>query len=52
MNLGYRVTGVSGIATAVGQIPTTFTHPDEINAIHNDRSLILHGAVFGANYNF
>lgn len=52
MNLGYRVTGVSGIATAVGQIPTTFTHPSEINSIHNDRSLILHGAVFGANYNF
>jgi hypothetical protein len=52
MNLGYRVTGVSGIATAVGQIPTTFTHPGEINSIHNDRSLILHGAVFGADYNF
>lgn len=52
MNLGYRVTGVSGVATAVGQIPTSFTHISEINSIHNDRSLILHGAVFGANYNF
>jgi hypothetical protein len=52
MNLGYRVLGVSGVATAVGQIPGNFTHVDQIRGIHNDRSLILHGAVLGAMYNF
>lgn len=52
LNLGYRVLGVAGVATSVGQIPTEFTHVNSIRGIHNDRSLILHGAVFGMNYNF
>jgi hypothetical protein len=52
LNLGYRVLGVAGVATSVGQIPTEFTHVSSIRGIHNDRSLILHGAVFGMNYNF
>jgi hypothetical protein len=52
LNLGYRVLGVAGVATAVGQIPTEFTHASSISGIRNDRSLILHGAVFGMNYNF
>jgi hypothetical protein len=52
LNLGYRVMGVAGVATAVGQIPTEFTHVGSISGIRNDRSLILHGATFGMNYNF
>lgn len=52
LNLGYRVVGVAGVATSVGQIPTEFTHVSSIRGIKNDRSLILHGAVFGMNYNF
>ncbi|MFN7875257.1 MAG: hypothetical protein ACK5PB_08070 [Pirellula sp.] len=52
LNLGYRVLGVAGVATSVGQIPTEFTHVNSIQGIHNDRSLILHGAVFGMDYNF
>lgn len=52
LNLGYRVLGVAGVATSVGQIPTEFTHVNSITGIRNDRSLILHGALFGMNYNF
>ncbi|XZE32976.1 hypothetical protein SH501x_003747 [Pirellulaceae bacterium SH501] len=51
-NVGYRVVAVSGVATAVGQIPRDFSNGLEINKISNDRSLILHGAVLGLNYNF
>lgn len=51
-NVGYRVVAVSGVATAVGQIPRDFSNGLEINKISNDRSLILHGAVLGVNYNF
>ncbi|MFN7291133.1 MAG: hypothetical protein ACK5YR_11950 [Pirellula sp.] len=52
LNLGYRVLGVAGVATSVGQIPTDYTHVSSVRGIRNDRSLILHGAVFGMNYNF
>ncbi len=51
-NVGYRVVAVSGVATAVGQIPYDFSNGEEVNRIRNDRSLILHGGVFGVNYNF
>ncbi len=51
-NLGYRVVGVNGVATAVGQIPRDFSNENEINRINNSNSLILHGLVLGAVYNF
>ena len=51
-NLGYRVVGVNGVATAVGQIPRDFSNENEINRINNNNSLILHGLVLGAIYNF
>ena len=51
-NVGYRVVAVSGVATAVGQIPYDFANANEAAAIRNDRSLILHGGVFGMSYNF
>ncbi|MEQ1825177.1 MAG: hypothetical protein ABL921_04500 [Pirellula sp.] len=51
-NLGYRVVGVNGVATAVGQIPRDFSLGNDLNRINNYNSLILHGLVVGANYNF
>jgi len=51
-NLGYRVIGVSGVATAVGQIPRDFSNGADLNQVNNDRSLILHGLVLGGMYNF
>jgi len=51
-NLGYRVVGVNGVATAVGQIPRDFSNENESNRINNANSLILHGVVLGAMYNF
>ncbi len=51
-NIAYRVVGVSGVATAVGQIPRDFSRGDEITRINNHNSLLLHGVSLGANYNF
>jgi hypothetical protein len=51
-NLGYRVVGVNGVATAVGQIPRDFSLGNDLNRINNYNSLILHGLVLGAAYNF
>lgn len=51
-NLGYRVVGVNGVATAVGQIPRDFSNGDDINRINNTNNLLLHGVVLGAAYNF
>ncbi len=51
-NLGYRVVGVNGVATAVGQIPSDFSNENDNNRINNSSSLILHGVVLGAMYNF
>lgn len=51
-NLGYRVVGVNGVATAVGQIPRDFSLANDVQRINNNNSLILHGLVMGAMYNF
>ena len=51
-NIGYRVIGVSGVATAVGQIPRDFSLLSDASRINNDRSLILYGWTLGAAYNF
>ncbi len=51
-NASYRLIGVSGVATAVGQIPRDFARGDEITRINNQNSLLLHGVSLGANYNF
>jgi hypothetical protein len=51
-NIGYRIIGVSGVATAVGQIPRDFSLLNDASRINNDRSLILHGLTVGAAYNF
>ncbi len=51
-NIGYRVVGVTGVATAVGQIPRNFSNGADVSKINNYDSLILHGLVLGATYNF
>ena len=51
-NTSYRLVGVSGVATAVGQIPRDFARGDAITHINNNHSLLLHGITLGANYNF
>ncbi len=51
-NAGYRVIGVSGIATAPGQIPRDFSMLNDVRRINHDDSLILHGVSFGAMYNW
>jgi hypothetical protein len=49
---GYRVIGVSGIATAPGQIPYDFSLLNDASKINNDSSLILHGLSIGGMYNW
>jgi len=51
-NCAYRLVGVSGVATAIGQIPRDFANGNEITRINNHNSLLLHGVSVGANYNF
>jgi hypothetical protein len=42
----------TGVAEANDQVPSQFQFLDEARSIKNDGSLILHGAFFGASYNF
>jgi hypothetical protein len=49
---GYRVVGVSGVATAPGQIPHDFSDITSISRIRNDGSLVLHGLSLGGMYNW
>jgi|GEM_PF-1625266 len=51
-NVAYRLVGVTGVATAVGQIPRDFADGTQITHINNNHSLLLHGVSLGANYNF
>ena len=51
-NVAYRLVGVTGVATAVGQIPRDFADGTQITQVHNNHSLLLHGISLGANYNF
>jgi hypothetical protein len=49
---GYQVVIATGVAEANDQVPSQFQFLDEARSIKNDGSLILHGAFFGASYNF
>ncbi len=51
-NVGYRAVAVSGLATAVGQIPYRFEDLMDVQRINNSSSLLLHGIYFGGSYNF
>ncbi len=51
-NVGYRIIGVSGIATAPGQVPRDFGLLDDARHLNRSGSLILHGLTLGGAYNW
>ena len=50
--VGYRILGISGIATAPGQVPRDFGLYDDVRKIDRSSSLILHGLTLGGVYNW
>lgn len=51
-NVGYRVIGAAGVATAVNNIPFEMTHLGNVADYNNTSSLLLHGWTIGGMYNF
>lgn len=51
-NAGYRVMGVSGVATSTNSIPFENLHLGNVGYFNNTSSLLLHGANLGLSYNF
>lgn len=51
-NVGYRVIGAAGVATAVNNIPFEMTHLGNVADYNNTSSLFLHGWTIGGMYNF
>jgi hypothetical protein len=51
-NIGYRLIGVSGVATSVGQIPRDFGNLNSAWFLKNEHSILLNGMTIGAAYNF
>jgi hypothetical protein len=51
-NIGYRLIGVSGVATSPGQIPRDFGNLNSAWHLKNEHSIMLHGLTLGAAYNF
>ncbi len=51
-NVGYRVIGVSGVATAVNTIPIEMVHLGNVADYNTTSSLLLHGISIGGMYNF
>ncbi|MEM9646539.1 MAG: hypothetical protein AAF989_16220, partial [Planctomycetota bacterium] len=49
---GYRVLGVSGIATGFDQMAQDFGSAAFPGYVHASDSLVLHGAYIGADFNF
>jgi len=49
---GWRVIGVSGVALAANQIPTSFITPSQLNYIGTNGSYILHGLQAGVEWNY
>jgi hypothetical protein len=49
---GYRVVGISGVATAPGQIPNDFSDFNAVRRIQDDGSVLLHGLSIGGMYNW
>ncbi len=52
INGGYRIMGVSGVATAIGQMADDVANLNEAGYICSDKTVILHGAYIGATYNW
>jgi len=51
-NVGYRAIAVSGVATAVDQLPINMSTMSSVSNFDNNGSLILHGVNLGAQYNY
>ncbi|MGN6136462.1 MAG: BBP7 family outer membrane beta-barrel protein [Aureliella sp.] len=51
-NVGYRVIGVSGVATSVNTVPIEMLHLGNVANYNTTSSLILHGVTIGGMYNF
>jgi len=51
-NVGYRAIAVSGVATAVDQLPINMSTLGKVMDFDNNSSLILHGVNLGAQYNY
>jgi hypothetical protein len=49
---GYRVVGISGVATAPGQIPNDFSDFNAVRRIQDNGSVLLHGLSIGGMYNW
>lgn len=49
---GYRVLGVSGVATTFGQTTTEYSRAASAGQVRADDSLLLHGAYVGFDYNW
>ncbi len=51
-NIGYRIIGIGGIATAPGQIPRDFGMLNDARHINRNDSILLHGVTLGGSYNW
>ncbi len=51
-NVGYRAVVVSGVATAVDQIPLQLVHLGNVADFDNNGVLVLHGVNLGGCYNY
>ena len=51
-NFGYRAVVLSGVATAVDQLPINMSHLGNASNFDNNSALILHGINLGAQYNY
>ncbi len=51
-NFGYRALIASGVATAPGNVRTSFANYTDVRDFNNCSTLILHGFDVGATYNF
>ncbi len=52
LNAGYRAMAIAGVALPSEQIPSDLRGIDDALFIDSNGSLILHGAYFGAEYNY
>lgn len=52
LTAAYRVIGVGGLASTVGQIPTDFSSAEYVSNIYSNSSLLLHGVQFGTEFKY
>ncbi len=52
INGGYRLFGITGVATSVGSIASDLAHLPSASEVCADKSILLHGGYVGAEYNW